>query len=79
MKDIGLVQIYTGDGKTTAAIGQVIRALGRGFQVYMAQFLKGGDTGELHVLEKLRPGFQIFRFEKPRGFFWTLNGRRRRS
>jgi len=38
----GLIQVYTGDGKgkTTAAIGQGIRALGRGYTVYMVQFLK---------------------------------------
>jgi cob(I)alamin adenosyltransferase len=39
----------------------------------MVQFLKGGDTGELHSIEKLHPLFEIFRFEKDRGFFWTLS------
>lgn len=71
----GYVQIYTGDGKgkTTAAIGQGVRAAGGGFRVYMVQFLKGGDTGELHSIKKLEPYFKIFRFERPRGFFWTLS------
>lgn len=47
----GLVQIYTGEGKgkTTAALGLALRALGRGLKVYMLQFLKGEDTGELHA------------------------------
>lgn len=47
----GLVQIYTGEGKgkTTAALGLAMRALGRGFKVFMLQFLKGEDTGELHT------------------------------
>lgn len=47
----GLVQIYTGEGKgkTTAALGLALRALGRNLKVYMLQFLKGEDTGELHA------------------------------
>ncbi len=71
----GLIQVYTGDGKgkTTAALGQALRAVGRGYKVYMVQFLKGGDSGELISAEKLAPEFKIFRFEKKRGFFWTLN------
>ena len=70
----GLVQVYTGNGKgkTTAALGQGLRSCGRGLKVYMVQFLKGGDTGELHSVEKLQPLFKIFRFERERGFFWTL-------
>lgn len=71
----GLIQIYTGDGKgkTTAAIGQGIRAMGRGNRVIMIQFLKSSDTGELVVLKKLEPHFRLFRFEKERGFIWTLS------
>jgi cob(I)alamin adenosyltransferase len=71
----GLIQVYTGDGKgkTTAALGQGLRSCGRGLKVCMVQFLKGGDTGELHSVEKLNPLFEIFRFEKERGFFWTLS------
>jgi len=71
----GLIQVYTGDGKgkTTAAIGQGIRALGRGYTVYMVQFLKSQDTGELKVLEKLEPGFKVFRFEKKHGFIFNMD------
>jgi cob(I)alamin adenosyltransferase len=74
MLEKGLIQVYTGDGKgkTTAALGQGLRSCGRGLKVCMVQFLKGGDTGELHSVEKLHPLFEIFRFEKERGFFWTL-------
>ncbi len=71
----GLIQVYTGNGKgkTTAALGQGLRSCGRGLKVCMVQFLKGGDTGELHSVKKLHPLFEIFRFEKERGFFWTLS------
>ena len=49
------MQVYTGDGKgkTTAAIGLAVRALGAGMRVYFAQFLKSGDYSEKKVLEKL--------------------------
>jgi cob(I)alamin adenosyltransferase len=71
----GCVQVYTGNGKgkTTAAVGLAVRAAGDGFKVYMVQFLKSSQTGELESAKKLEPNFQIFRFEKRRGFFWTLN------
>lgn len=71
----GLVEIYMGDGKgkTTAALGQAMRSAGCGLKVYMVQFLKSGETGELESSKKLYPEFRIFRFEKPRGFFWTLS------
>lgn len=71
----GCVQIYTGNGKgkTTAAVGLAVRATGRGLRVYMVQFLKSENTGELESAKKLEPNFKIFRFEKSRGFFWTLN------
>jgi len=70
----GLVQVYTGNGKgkTTAALGQGLRCAGNGLKVYMVQFLKSSNSGELESVKKLYPEFQIFRFERPRGFFWTL-------
>lgn len=69
-----MIQIYTGNGKgeTTASIGQGVRAAGRGFKVYMVQFLKGTPTGELESLKKI-DNFKVFRFEEKRDFVWNLN------
>jgi len=52
----GLIQVYTGNGKgkTSAAFGLALRAMGRGLKVYIIQFIKGGfDYGELYVADKL--------------------------
>lgn len=73
--DMGLVQAYCGlgKGKTTAAIGQGIRALGSDHKVIMIQFLKGGVMGEVKTLKKLEPDFKVFTFEKKRDFFYKLS------
>lgn len=52
----GLVQVYTGDGKgkTTAGVGQAVRARGAGLEVAFVQFVKGGPrSSELAMLEEL--------------------------
>ena len=62
----GLIQVYTGDGKgkTTAALGLALRALGRGLKVIMIQFMKGpSETGELIMARRLAPALEI----KPMG------------
>jgi cob(I)alamin adenosyltransferase len=43
MPERGLVIVYTGKGKgkTTAALGIVLRAVGHGYKVGMIQFIKG--------------------------------------
>ena len=49
----GLVQVFTGEGKgkTTAALGTVLRAAGRGLRVYICYFMNTNyDTGEQEVL-----------------------------
>ncbi len=54
----GIIQVYTGDGKgkTTAAIGQAVRAHGRGLRVIIFQLLKAADgTGEQEALARLDP------------------------
>ena len=57
----GLVQIYTGDGKgkTTAAIGLAMRAIGKGFRVFMVQFLKGREYGEVATSKMLPDSFTL--------------------
>lgn len=57
----GTVQVYTGEGKgkTTAALGLALRAVGHGLSVCMIQFMKGSSNyGELTAAAKL-PGFLI--------------------
>lgn len=56
--ELGQVQVYTGNGKgkTTAALGLALRAVGRGLKVCMVQFIKGGGTyGEHLAALKLAP------------------------
>lgn len=58
-KKLGLVQVYTGDGKgkTTAALGLALRALGHDYRVLMVRFLKGHkDMGEIKALGKISKG-----------------------
>jgi len=65
------VQVYTGEGKgkTTAAFGLALRAIGRGLKVYIIQFIKGGfDYGELYIVDKL-PNLKLKAFG--RGKFVT--------
>ena len=64
----GCVQVYTGNGKgkTTAALGLALRAVGRGLRVCVFQFIKGGGPyGEHLIAEKLAPLFTIIQSGRP--------------
>ena len=51
----GYVHVYTGDGKgkTTAAMGLALRAAGNSMNIFIAQFAKGQDTGEIKAIENI--------------------------
>jgi cob(I)alamin adenosyltransferase len=60
----GLVQIFTGDGKgkTSAALGTVVRALGQGLRVCIVVFMKGDyPYSEWKFLQDI-PGVTVARF-----------------
>ena len=64
----GLVHLYWGDGKgkTTAAMGLALRALGQGKKVAVLQFMKDGSSGEIRMLEHL--GAAVFAGKTGGGF-----------
>lgn len=60
----GLVQIFTGNGKgkTTAALGTVIRAAGHGLKIFIISFMKGDYAyGEYEALSRF-PNIEISKF-----------------
>ena len=73
MMEQGLLHLYWGDGKgkTTAAMGLALRALGSGKRVVIVQFLKGGQSGEIPLLAQL--GAKIFRGKGGQKFVFQMN------
>ncbi len=70
----GYIQVYTGDGKgkTTAALGLAVRAVGAGKKVFFAQFVKGRIYSEIEAVHKYLPditvrqyGLDCFIFHNP--------------
>lgn len=71
-----IVHTGTGKGKSTAAFGMVLRALGHGFRVGIVQFTKGAwETGERTVLERFPDLVTIEALGE--GFTWETQDRTR--
>ena len=71
----GMIQVYTGDGKgkTTAALGLAMRAVGHGKKVIIIQFLKGQEiSGERLTARLLAPQLTIIPMGRA-GFINTVN------
>lgn len=72
----GLLHLYCGDGKgkTTAAVGLALRALGHGRKVTVVEFLKDGTSGEVGPLTDL--GAVVYAGKAP-GFVWQMTKEQR--
>jgi cob(I)alamin adenosyltransferase len=60
-----MIYLFTGEGggKTIAALGLALRAVGHRRRVIIIQFMKGRkDTGEYQAARKLAPYLQIYQF-----------------
>ena len=74
----GLLIVHTGPGKgkSTAAFGLALRALGHGIRVGVVQFIKGAwETGERHILEGF--GDQVIWHTMGEGFTWETQDKAR--
>ena len=77
-KEKGLILVFTGPGKgkTTAALGLVLRTLGHGHRVAVVQFIKGGwEPGEARALRAF--GDQVAWHALGEGFTWETKDRER--
>ena len=77
-KEKGLILVFTGPGKgkTTAALGLVLRTLGHGHRVAVVQFIKGGwEPGEARALRSF--GDQVAWHALGEGFTWETKDRER--
>ncbi len=70
-----VVQVFFGQGKgkTSAAIGQCVRAASLGKRTIIIQFLKGTDAEEFSFLGKLEPDIKFFRFDKSKEKYSALS------
>jgi cob(I)alamin adenosyltransferase len=68
-----VVVVYTGEnkGKTSASLGLMIRALGRGKKVAYIQFIKHWEVGEHTFIHKIEPlfGDNLHFFKGGKGFY----------
>jgi cob(I)alamin adenosyltransferase len=78
VNDRGLVIVHTGagKGKTTAALGMVLRSLGHGYHVAIVQFIKGAwEPAEKRAFEPW--GSQLAFHATGEGFTWETQDRER--
>ena len=76
----GLLMVHTGDGKgkSTAAFGLIVRALGWGQKVGVVQFIKGKwITGERQFFRRLEAEGQVRFHVMGEGFTWDTQDRAR--
>ena len=71
-----MIQLYCGEGKgkTTAATGAAVRAVGRGRKAIFAQFMKGQESGEIKVLNELA-GIRVLRSGEEFPFYTRMTER----
>lgn len=74
MNTQGLVHVYTGDGKgkTTAALGLALRAVGQGMKVIIIQFIKGDCTCGEHISAARYHLFEIVQLNTGNSFTQSL-------
>ncbi len=80
LPDSGYIIVYTGKGKgkTTAALGLAVRAIGYGWRICMIQFIKGSwQYGEIEGVKRLSPNFELN--VAGEGFVGILNDKKKRS
>lgn len=60
----GKIHLYTGNGKgkTTAALGLALRAVGNSYKVFIGQFVKGMSYGELSIISERIPEINLHQF-----------------
>lgn len=76
--DKGLIIVHTGNGKgkTTAALGMVMRSLGHGYKVAIVQFIKGAwEPAEKQILEQHSGQLEFYAMGE--GFTWETQDRKK--
>ena len=68
-----MIHVITGDGKgkTSSAVGMVVRAAGHGYPVLFIQFLKDNSSGEIAVIRSI-PGIDVFHSSVNHGFLFQM-------
>ena len=70
IKNLIIANTGNGKGKTTAAFGMALRAIGHNKRVAIIQFIKGNSSGEVKALNRLAPDL-VDIFTEGLGFTWN--------